>query len=590
MATRRLAAILVADIAGYSALMAADDEETVQDLKRHQSAILPMVDQFDGHVIDIAGDGILAEFPSVLNAVKCALAIQKTMARRNEDAAPDRLMQLRIGVNQGDIVFDGTRIYGDGINVAARLESIAEPGGICISGKVFDEVSDRLSVAFEDWGMRPLKNIPRPLRVFAHRPTVIAKSNAGSSAAGSSARLLALPDKPSIVVLPFQNMSGDPEQDYFADGMVEDITTALSRLRWLFVIARNSSFTYKGRAVDVKQVGRELGVRYVLEGSVRRAGSRVRITGQLVEASNGAHLWAERFDGELANVFDLQDQVTASVVGTIAPKLEQAEIERSKRKPTDSLDAYDYFLRGMAAFHQFSKASNLEAVELFSRASDLDPNYGAAYGMAARCYLQRKGFGWVGDPKLEAAETERLARLAADLGREDAVALCAAGIALVIVNGDLDEGPALIERSLALNPNLGWAWHFSALAKAFLGEGDEAIDRASRSMRLSPQDPQMFGMQVATAFGHFIAGRDDEALEWAEMARRQQSNFFMATCVAAASAAMAGRESEAQKAMARLRGLNPQLRLSNLKDLLPFRRTQDFKRWAEGLGKAGLPE
>jgi TolB-like protein/class 3 adenylate cyclase len=584
MTTRRLAAILAADIVGYSALMAADEEKTVQDLQSYQSAILPMVGQFEGQVIDTAGDGILAEFPSVLNAVKCALAIQKTMIRRNEDVAPSRVMQLRIGVNQGDVVFDGTRIHGDGINVAARLESIADPGGICISGKVFEEVSDRLSVVFEDWGVRQLKNIPRPTRVFAHQPTALAHSTAGSSF-----RPLALPDKPSIVVLPFQNMSGDAEQDYFADGMVEDITTALSRLRWLFVIARNSSFTYKGRAVDVKQVGRELGVRYVLEGSVRRAGNRVRITGQLIEASSGAHLWAERFDGDVANVFDLQDQVTSSVVGTIAPKLEQAEIERAKRKPTDSLDAYDYFLRGMAAFHQFSKASNLEAVELFSRAFELDPEYAAAYGMAARSYLQRKGFGWVIDPGMELAETIRLARLAADLGRDDAIALCAAGSALVVVAGDLDEGPALIERSLTLNPNLGWAWHFSALAKAFLGEAEEAIERASRAMRLSPQDPQMFGMQVATAFGHFIAGRDDEAFTWSEMARLQQPNFLMATCVAAASASMAGRQAEAEKAMGRLRSLNPALRLSNLRDLPPFRRTQDFERWAEGMRKAGLP-
>ena len=352
-------------------------------------------------------------------------------------------------------------------------------------------------------------------------------------------------------------MSGDAEQDYFADGMVEDIITELARLRWLFVIARNSSFTYKGRAVDVKQVGRELGVRYVLEGSVRRAGGRVRITGQLIDAATGAHLWADRFDGELADVFDLQDQVTESVVGVIAPRLEQAEIERAKRKPTESLDAYDYYLRGMAAFHRFSRADNAEALALFGKAVELDPDYAAAYAMAARCYLQRKGFGWVADRETEIAETRRLARRAAELGRDDAVTLANAGMALVVVAGDLDDGAALLEQALALNQNLAWVWHFSALAKAFLGEPEAAIEQAARAMRLSPQDPQTFAMQMATAWGYFFLGRDDEASCWAEAALRQQPNFFVGACVAAAAAAHAGRTAEAGPALARLRELDP---------------------------------
>jgi tetratricopeptide (TPR) repeat protein len=323
---------------------------------------------------------------------------------------------------------------------------------------------------------------------------------------------------------------------------------------------------------------------------VRKAGKRVRITGQLIDASTGAHLWADRFDGELADIFDLQDQVTASVVGAIAPKLEQAEIERAKRKPTESLDAYDYFLRGMAAFRQFSKPSNQEALALFSRAIELDPDFASAYGMAARCYLQRKGFGWVTDREREIAEAERLARRAAYLGREDAVALGNAGFALVVVVGDLDDGPALIDRSLELNPNLAWVWHFGALTKACLGEPEAAIEQAFRAMRLSPQDPQMFAMQAATAFAHFLAGRYDAASSWAEAAMREQPNFLIATCVGAASAALAGKPAEAEKAMARLRQLNPALRLSNLKDLLPIRRQHDFARWADGMRKAGLPE
>ena len=340
----------------------------------------------------------------------------------------------------------------------------------------------------------------------------------------------------------------------------------------------------------MKQVGRELGVRYVLEGSVRKAGSRVRITGQLIDASTGAHLWADRFDGDLENIFDLQDQVTASVVGTIAPKLEQAEIERAKRKPTESLDAYDYFLRGMAAFHQFNKSSNEEAVALFFRATDLDPGFASAYGMAARCYLQRKGFGWVGDRDHEIAETRKLARSAADLGRDDAVALYTAGAALVVVVGDIDDGGALIDRALLLNPNLAPAWQFSAMAKAFLGQHEVAIEHAARAMRLSPQDTQMFGMRVAIAWAHFFAGRHEEAFSWAQTAVREQSNFFIALCVAAASAALGGKPDEAREAMARVRQLNPALRMSNLDEILPFKRRRDLDLWTEGLRRAGLPE
>ena len=299
-------------------------------------------------------------------------------------------------------------------------------------------------------------------------------------------------------MLPFVNLSDDREQEYFADGMVEEIITALSRMRWLFVIARNSSFTYKGRAVDVKQVGRELGVRYVLEGSVRKDGNRVRIAGQLIDTSTGAHLWADRFDGDLANIFDLQDQVTASVAGAIAPKLEEAEIERAKRKPTESLDAYDYFLRGMAAFHQWTREANNEALPLFYKAIELDPNFAAAYGMAARCYARRKTVGWVIDRAFEIAETSRLARRAAELGRDDAVALCSAGIALAFVVGDLDSGDAYIDRALVLNPNLAVAWFVSGLVKVWLGEPEVAIEREARAMRLSPHDPQIFNMQAAS--------------------------------------------------------------------------------------------
>jgi TolB-like protein len=401
---------------------------------------------------------------------------------------------------------------------------------------------------------------------------------------------LALPEKPSIAVLPFANMSGDAEQEYFADGMVEDIITALSHLRWLFVIARNSSFAYKGRHVDVKQIGRELGVRYVLEGSVRKAANRVRITGQLVDAATGAHLWADRFDGMLEDVFDLQDQVTANVIGAIAPKLEHAEIERAKRKPTESLDAYDYFLRGMASVHQGTRDANGEALKMFYKAIELDPNFASAYGIAAWCYAWRKWDGFVGDRAAEAAEAARLARRAAELDNDDAVALCAGGYALAFAVHDLDDGAAYIERALALNPNLAMAWHSSGWVKVFLGEPEAAVDHLQHAMRLSPLDRLIFRAYGGLAYAHLFAGRYDDACAWAEKAFRARSSYLPAVRAAAAGHALAGRQEEAEKALAFLRPLNPTLRVSNLKDLLPLRRAEDIRRLSDGLRKAGLPD
>jgi tetratricopeptide (TPR) repeat protein len=361
-------------------------------------------------------------------------------------------------------------------------------------------------------------------------------------------------------------------------------------MRWLFVIARNSSFTYKGRAVDVKQIGRELGVRYVLEGSVRKAGNRVRISGQLIDASTGAHLWADRFDGALDDVFDLQDQVTENVVGAIAPRLEQAEIERAKRKPTESLDAYDHFLRGMAGVHTWERAAHQEALSHFYKAIELDPNFASAYGMAARCYSWRKACGWMTDPEKEIAEAVRLSRRAAELGRDDALALCTAGIGLGFVAGQLEDGDALIENALALNPNLAWAWLFSGWVKVWLGEPEVAIEHAMRAMRLSPHDPHTFSMQSVVATAHFFAGRYAEALSWAKVAMRTHMNAPIQSIVAAASAGLIGDSAEAEAAIAQVRQIVPGLRLSNLKAFMPLRRPEDVAKWAEGLRRAGLPD
>jgi adenylate cyclase len=401
---------------------------------------------------------------------------------------------------------------------------------------------------------------------------------------------LPVPDRPSIAVLPFVNMSGDPQQDYFADGMVEEIITALSRLRWLFVIARNSSFTYKGRPIDVRQVGRELGVRYVLEGSVRKSANHVRITGQLIDASSGTHIWADRFDGAIDDIFELQDHVTASVVGAIAPKMEQAEIERAKRKPTENLDAYDYYLQGMSSVYRATKHTYGDALRLFHKAIELDPNFASAYGMAAWCYAWRKMNGWVADRAMESAEAARLALQAAELGKEDPVALSMGGFALAFVVGEVEDGAAFIDLALILNPNLATGWLLSGWVNNMLGNPEVAIERATRAIRLSPLDPLTSLAFTQIGAGHFMAGRYDEASSWAEKGLLQQPNSAAAARVAAASHAFAGRLDQAHKAIARLRQIDPTFRVSDVSRAFPLRRPEQIARYEEGLRKAGLLE
>lgn len=401
----------------------------------------------------------------------------------------------------------------------------------------------------------------------------------------------AVPDKPSIAVLPFVNISGDPEQDYFTDGITEDLITALSQFRWLFVIARNSSFVFKGKIIDAKQIARELGVRYLLEGSVRKSGNRLRITGQLIEAAIGAHLWADRFDGAIEDVFDLQDKVTVSVVGAIAPKLEQIEIERAKRKATENLDAYDYYLRGMAHLHQGDRDSIDEALKLFRRAIEFDSEFASAYGMAAWCYDLRKWNSWMVDPEHETAEAGKLARQAVVLGRDDAVALCAAGFALAHVVGDLDFGAICIDRALALNPNMAAAWHLGGWLSTNLGEPEVALERIRRAVRLNPVDIfPLLPAQISIAWAHFMAGRYDEAYSVGKKGIQEQPNFQPALRIFAAACAMSGHLEEARNLITRLRELNPTFRLSNVKDVLRIRRPEDHTRYEEALRKAGLPE
>ncbi|MGB7177443.1 MAG: adenylate/guanylate cyclase domain-containing protein [Xanthobacteraceae bacterium] len=584
---RRLAAILAADVVGYSRLMGHDEEGTLARLKDcRRSLVDPKIAEHRGRIVKTTGDGMLVEFASAVDAVRCALDIQRAMGRANDAVPEDRRIAFRVGIHVGDIIIDDDDIFGDGVNIAARLESIAEPGGISISDDSHRQVRGKIEIAWDDLGEQSLKNIAEPIRAWR----ALLHDGALAPHAAAAPASLDVPDKPSIAVLPFTNMSGDPEQEYFADGMVEDIITALSRITWLFVIARNSSFIYKGKAVDIKKVGRELGVRYVLEGSVRKAGNKVRITGQLIDALTGTHIWANRFDGGLEDVFDLQDEVTTDVVSAIAPKVEQAEMERTRRKPTESLTAYDYFLRGMARIYDGTRDTNIEALRNFERAIEIDPNFASAYGMCAYCYVWRKANAWLADKARAVAETERLARMAARLGSDDANALAQAGFALAFVVGELDDGMALIDRALALNPNLAAAWRFSGFVKVFLGQPDEAIEPLERALRLSPLDPLIFIVQMGFIFAHFFAGRYEEALANGKKALAINPNYTTAVLMTAISAALAGREDETTKAVSQLSKLDPACTMSTFRNFWPLRREQDQAAFEKGLRLTRLPE
>jgi TolB-like protein len=576
---RRLAAILAIDVAGYSRLMGVDEEGTLAALKAHRSELIdPKIAEHRGRIVKTTGDGALVEFSSAVDGVRCAMQIQRVMAERNTAIPEDHRIEFRIGINVGDIIIDEGDIYGDGVNIAARVETLAAPGSICLSDHAYQQIKGKLALEVSDMGEQQLKNIAQPVRVHSVRHD-----------SAPARPMPALPDKPSIAVLAFQNMSGDAEQEYFADGIVEDIITALTQFRQIFVIARNSSFAYKGRAVDVKQVGRELGVRYVLEGSVRKVANRVRITGQLIDSATGTHLWADRFDGALEDIFDLQDQVTVNVVSAIAPKLEQVEIDRAKRKPTESLDAYDYYLRGTASLQEVTEDSIREALRLFYQAIVLDPEFSSAYGMAAWCYVLRKVNGWMRDLVQEVAETERLARRATELGRDDAVALCWGGYALAYVAGDVDAGRAFIDQALALNPNLAAAWNHSGWIRIMLGEHQSAIDRFERALRLSPRDPTAFHMRTGLSYANFLAGHYDTASSAARDSLRDKT-WLGGLRIIAASKALAGHLEEARAAVDRLLQLDPAVRISNLKDRISPLQPEDFAKYADALRKAGLPE
>jgi TolB-like protein/class 3 adenylate cyclase len=545
--TRRLAAILAADIAGYSRLMEADEVGTVQALREHRSAADPLIAQHGGRIVKTSGDGVLIEFGSVVGAVECALGLQRLAEEHNAGVPAERRMEWRIGVHLGDVLIEGEDILGDGVNIAARLEGIAEPGGICISDDAFRQVRGKVEVDFADMGEQTLKNIAQPLRVYR-----VGSSPASNQPIAPTAAL-PLPDKPSIAVMPFQNMSGDPEQDYFADGMVEEIITALSRIRWLFVIARNSSFTYKGQAVDVKQVGRELGVRYVLEGSVRKAGNWVRITGQLIDAETGAHLWADRFDGSLEDVFDLQDKVASSVAGVIEPTLQVAETARSTSRPTNDLTAYDLYLRAYAMVWSSARQTP-EALRLMEQAIARDPRYGPALAWAAFCCYRLVTDGRSEDPAADRVKGIDFARRALEVADEDPRILANAAFALAAFGEDIGAMIALVDRALELNPNFAHGWFISSVLRAWAGLPDLAIEHVEASLRLSPR-VRVSTALVAMGLAHFLSRRFDQAVPKLLLAIQEDPSLPVPYRYLAACYAQMGRLDDAREILIRLRAI-----------------------------------
>jgi TolB-like protein/class 3 adenylate cyclase/tetratricopeptide (TPR) repeat protein len=579
--TRRLAAIVAADVAGYSRLMAADEEATLRTLEGYRRTIAELVHEHAGRIFGSAGDSVIAEFSSAVQAVRAAVAIQRSLDRHNADLSKDRRMDFRIGINVGDVLADKDNLFGDGVNVAARLEGVAEPGGICIAGTVRDQIEGKLNFPLTPLGERSLKNIPRPVSVYSvdWRPEHPVATGVLSGAP-------ALPDKPSIAVLPFSNMSGDPEQEYFADGITEDITTALSHQRWFFVIARNSTFVYKGRAVDVKQVARELGVRYILEGSVRRAGQRVRITSQLIEAETGNHLWAERFDRDLADIFAIQDEITHSVVGAIEPEMLLTEGKRAVRKSVANLDAFDCFMRAMWHFSQLAPEDHDQAVALLRKAINLDPNLAQAHMGLARSVNGRIWYGWSSDLDGDVSETYAAAARAVSLDDRDPYshyAFCWANLLRKMHVQALAEA----QRSIDLTPNFALGFFGLGLVRVYLGRFTEALDSLLRSLRLNPNDPQAGSFMSFVALAHYHQESYEEAVHYGELANRTRASY-LSLRVLLASLGRLGRTAEAQPLLETFLSRQPRHPQRLFEVTTPYSDLKYRDHLADGLRRAGV--
>jgi len=580
---RRLAVILAADVVGYSALMERNEEGTYAEFERlKQELIEPSLSSHDGRLIKTTGDGALAEFASPSAAVRCAVEIQESIASGRSS------LELRIGVNLGEVIVaaDGD-LFGDGINIAVRLEGLADPGSILISEKVYSEVDGKLDLAFEDRGEQQLKNISKPVRTYAVRVGAYGAPIDRLSAAPS------LPDKPSIAVLPFENMGGDPEQEYFADGMVEDIITALSRFKSLLVIARNSSFTYKGKAADLKQIGRELGVRYVLEGSVRKSGSRLRISGQLIEAATGSHIWAEKIDGPLEDVFDLQDRVTQSIVGAILPNLMQAEMVLASRKPPSTWNCYDRYLRANALLFKFSPITIDEAKEEYQRALLLDPDFPPAVAMLSTCYVVQRFLYGQDLRESELLKALELSARAAELAPDDGMVLSLCALTTTFLSDDLEKATILAERAVSLNPNISMSWAALGWIYNWLGEPERACEAFDRAARLNPLDKIMLVTHIlpGTSLACFLLGRQDLWVMCVKRLLALDPNNLSGLLDALDIARQQGRNSDAEKLLQRIEAVHPGLRSSQVRDI--FRRLRNpehqalFDQW---LNRLALPE
>jgi adenylate cyclase len=574
--SRRLAAVLAADMVGYSRLVRLDEEGTIdrqQSLRRE--LIEPLVAAHGGRIVKTIGDGLLIEFPSVVDAVRCAILLQEAVAVHQAGIEEDRRIRYRIGINLGDIVSQGDDILGDGVNVAARLEALAEPGGVCISETVHHHIGGNIGANFESAGEHAVKNVPKPVKVWRWR--------AGPAQAASLP--LPLPDKPSVAVLPFTNMSGDPEQDYFSDGVTEDIITALSRLRWFFVIARNSTFAYKGKAVGIKQVGRELGVRYVLEGSVRKSGHRVRITGQLIDAVTGNHIWADRYDRELTDIFALQDEITTSVLAAIEPKLLAAEVLRAETRSVEDLNAWDLVARAVSHFWKLTPAGSETAIAILKKAVERYPVYAPAHSMLAFALLLSSHVGWLPNAE-DRAFAARLAHRAVELDEDDPWAYMALGYLAFAVRRT-DEAVERFGTALELNPSFAAAHGYTGWALAFDARSDEAIAHLKQAIRMSPRDPMSSFFYSGLAVSHYMAARYDEAVHCARQGIQLRPGIANNYRILCASLGQAGLVDEAETAMRQLRQLQPDLSVAWIRQSVPYT-PGPMERFLDGMRKAGL--
>jgi adenylate cyclase len=589
---RRLAAILSADVVGYSRLMAEDEAATVRTLGDYREEIGLLVRQHRGRVVDTAGDSLLAEFPTALDAVRCAVEVQGVLQARNASLPPDRRMEFRMGVHLGDVAVEDQRVYGDGVNIAARLQGLAEPGGVCVSGTVYEQVEKKLAVELEDFGERALKNIPRPVHVYGVRLLLAKPQREAAAEALPGMHELTVPGfsgRPAIAVLPFENLSADPEQEYFADGIAEDLITRLSAWRYFPVIARNSSFVYRGRSVDVKQVSRELGVRYVVEGSVRKAGDRVRINVQLIDATTGHHVWAERYDRELRDLFALQDEITEALAGWLAPELMRAEQERAAHREPRSLDAWDCTQRGFWHSWKLNREDNAKARGFFEKAAELDPQLVMAfYGLAVTHYLDIF-YQWTDSWEQSVGEMVREAERGAALDEKDAFGQLALGCAYS-VTGPQEKMIAALELAIELNPSLAFAYGVLGNLLAIVRRPGEAIAALEKAMRLSPRDPFLFAFLSGVALAHFAAGRYEEAVDWARRSLRRRTDWIDPHHVLAASYAHMGHLEEARTAWKEALRLQPGFSLDTFKLMLASADPDFTERYLAGLRKAGLEE